>query len=102
MIFIYFQGKIELSEYENTRLANKIYEIDQKQENIEKLKNKIKENENQQKTNLINQIKAIEEIINTKRSYFEKQDADLKRGEKEYADIHSYKEKVDQQNEISN
>lgn len=91
-----------MSEYENTRLANKIYEIDQKSENIEELKNKIKESENLQKTNLINQINEISARIREKQEIYNKHDEELKKGEKLYADMFQNKEKVDQQNEISN
>jgi hypothetical protein len=63
------KAKIELAEYENTRIANKIYEIEQKKENIDDLQQKIQNSEDEQYKRL------QEEIDKYQKAYKLKQDA---------------------------
>jgi uncharacterized protein (DUF3084 family) len=96
------KAKVELSEYENTRIANKLYEIEQKREIIEDLKKKIHSSEQEQIEDLNKQIETIKENIKTKNELLEKIEKGIKDTEQRYKEIGTLKEKIDFENEKSN
>jgi chromosome segregation ATPase len=93
------KAKVELNEYENTRIANKLYEIEQKKDNIEELKKKIHNSEQEQIEALNKQIDLIKSLIKERNETMEKVEKTIKDTAVKYKDMQILKEKIDFENE---
>lgn len=92
------KAKIELNEYENTRIANKVYEIEQKKENIEELKQKILDSEEEQMRKLNAEIEKYNENIRVLKLKVSDEDSELKKAEQQINETIKIKDHVDQNN----
>jgi chromosome segregation ATPase len=95
------RSKNELTDYETNKLANKIYTIEQKKDNLEDLRAKKRANEDKKKEKLDNQILEITERINGLNSLVEKIESDTKDKQKEIKQVQVLKEGLSEQNEKS-
>ncbi len=92
---------MELSEYENTRLANKRYEIEQKKENIEELNKRILCSEQEQIKKLKKENEELKEVNKKKFEEVEVLDKKITDYENQYKDVSDLKDKIDFHNEQS-
>jgi chromosome segregation ATPase len=92
------KAKVELAEYENTRIANKIYEIDQKKENIEELKQKIQDSEEEQLKKLNAEIEKYQESCRQFQKKIEDEENEIKKIQNHIKDTMRIKETVEQNN----
>lgn len=93
------KAKVELSEYENTRLLNKQFDIERLNEHISRLKEQIDMSEKEQVENLKKQIEILQEEIKKKAEAYEKIENDIKQADTRYRENQLLKEKIDLNNE---
>lgn len=92
------KAKVELAEYENTRIANKVYEIDQKKENIEELKQKIQDSEEEQLQKLNAEIEKYQESCRQFQKKIEDEDNEIKKIQNQIKDTLRIKDQIEQNN----
>jgi chromosome segregation ATPase len=95
------KAKTELSEYENTRILQKQYNVERLQEHIKDLNDKIDMTEKQQVEDLRKDIKKIEEEIAKKVEEFEALENDINNKENQSREIQNLREKVEINNKHS-
>jgi len=92
------KAKVELAEYENTRIANKVYEIEQKKENIEELKQKIQDSEEEQIQKLNAEIEKYRESCKQFENKIVDEDNELKKIQTQIKDTVKLKEQIENNN----
>jgi hypothetical protein len=95
------KAKSELTEYETNKLANKIYFIEQKKEQIEDLQKKKKALDDRKKEKLDTQILDIKNRNIELQSTIEKIETEMKEKQKEIKQFETLKEAIAEQNEKS-
>ena len=89
------QAKSQLTEYETNRALKSNYDIERNQEEIAKLKQAIKENEDKQMAQLLKELNEIETENQQKKDEIQKLLSDIKKEEENYKNIVSLKEKLE-------
>lgn len=92
------KAKVELTEYENTRIANKIYEIEQKKENIEDLKQKIQNSEDEQMKRLNDEIERYQKACKQKQDLIHDEDNQIKLKTAQIRELQKLKENIEANN----
>jgi peptidoglycan hydrolase CwlO-like protein len=95
------KAKSELTEYETNKLANKMYFIEQKKEQIEDLMKKKKANDDKKKEKLDTQILEIKSRNGELQTLIEKIETEMKERQKEIKQFESLKEAISEQNDKS-
>lgn len=90
--------KLELVEYENTRIANKDYEIMQKKENIEELKQKIHDSEEEQILKLNAEIDKYKESCTQFKNKINDEENEIKKLQNQIKDTQKLKEQIEANN----
>ena len=89
------QAKSQLTEYETNRALKSNYDIERNQEEIAKLKQAIKENEDKQMAQLLKELNEIETENQQKKDEIQKLLSDIKKEEENYKNIVALKEKLE-------
>ena len=89
------QAKSQLTEYETNRALKSNYDIERNQEEIAKLKQIIKENEDKQMEQLMKELKEIEDENQQKKDEIKKLLDDIVKEEENYKKLTSLKEKLE-------
>ena len=89
------QAKSQLTEYETNRALKSNYDIERNQEEIAKLKQAIKENEDKQMAQLLKELNEIETENQQKKDEIQKLLSDIKKEEENYKNIVTLKEKLE-------
>ena len=89
------QAKSQLTEYETNRALKSNYDIERNQEEIAKLKQAIKENEDKQMAQLLKELNEIETEKQKKKDEIQKLLSDIKKEEENYKNIVDLKEKLE-------
>ena len=89
------QAKSQLTEYETNRALKSNYDIERNQEEIAKLKQAIKENEDKQMAQLLKELNEIETENQQKKDEIQKLLSDIKKEEENYKNIGALKEKLE-------
>ena len=89
------QAKSQLTEYETNRALKSNYDIERNQEEIAKLKQAIKENEDKQMAQLLKELNEIETENQQKKDEIQKLLSDIKKEEENYKNIVDLKEKLE-------
>ena len=92
------KAKIELAEYENTRIANKIYEIEQKKENIEDLKQKIQNSEDEQYKRLQEEIDKYQKACRLKLDVIVEEENQIKSKQQQIHNLIKHNESIEAMN----
>lgn len=94
-------AKVQLSEYDNYRIAAKNLEIKQKEDKISETKQKIQDNEEKQREDLNVAIMEYKRNIEAKIQRLEDVEKETKELEKNYKDWQILKERIDSANDKS-
>jgi chromosome segregation ATPase len=89
------QAKSQLTEYETNRALKSNYDIERNQEEIAKLKQAIKENEDKQMAQLMKELKEIEDENQQKKDEIKKLLDDIVKEEENFKKLTSLKEKLE-------
>ena len=89
------QAKSQLTEYETNRALKSNYDIERNQEEIAKLKQIIKENEDKQMAQLMKELKEIEDENQQKKDEIKKLLDDIVKEEENYKKLTALKEKLE-------
>ena len=89
------QAKSQLTEYETNRALKSNYDIERNQEEIAKLKQAIKENEDKQMAQLMKELQEIENENQQKKDEIQKLLSDITKEEENYKTLVTLKEKLE-------
>lgn len=92
------KAKIELAEYENTRIANKIYECEQKKENIDELKKRIQESVDEQVKRLKDDIEKYQKAFKSKNDQILEEENQIKVKQQQIEEFIKLKESIEASN----
>ena len=92
------QAKSQLTEYETNRAMKSNYDIERNQEEIQKLKQAIKENEDKQMAQLLKELSEIENENNSKIDQIKNLKEQILKEEENFKNLNTLKEKIEFEN----